>query len=98
MEVQQRIRINHPNLLSLMDYNTIPPDEKHPYYQLNIIYDYPSHFLKPVYEYYKYKNIKFSSYLILCLGVDILNAIHYLKKNQMYHGDIRPRYIAVSSD
>lgn len=81
-----------------MNYSSIPPDSKHPYYQINIIYDYPSQFFKPNYAYKMFKKEKFSSYLILCLGFDILNAIHFLKKNKKYHGDIRPRYIAVSSD
>jgi hypothetical protein len=80
-------QLQHPNLVRVFDYGTLPPHT--PYFTMELVDG------QNLREYLQNKTNIFSIPLIIR---QVLKALSYLHKNRILHGDIKPENIVITVD
>lgn len=94
-QVRERMKMNQPALLRLIDYSAEEGKvENERAYIVTAYYDFPNGDLGYEIDQRRKKENHFSSRELSSLLSDMCEAASYLQKNKMVHGDIRPKYFS----
>ncbi len=94
IQARERMQINHPCILRMMDYESqLPTFANQNEFTISAFYEYPNSNLREEIDQRMITGKSFKKIYLLNLAEDILSAISFLKKNKRIHGDIRPEYI-----
>jgi hypothetical protein len=97
---KERLAMNHPNLLKMINYEAKHPEKRDnkDNFKVKDVYEFPQHTLKDELSVRKSQRNYFSEEFLLALAEDLLNALKFLNFNQKYHGDVRPHLIALADE
>lgn len=91
---QQRMKLNHPNLLPMLNYTSTPHKKLcSSNYLIKSFYKYPSHDLNRVLMDHRRNLTRFTPFELHKIKHDILNGLAVLHGAGLSHGDVRPEYI-----
>ena len=96
-QANERAKLNHPHILRMLDFTceqTVVEGEN--LYIVRGFYEHPANDMSQEIKRRKLQREFFSGLELVTLFSDILNAIVFLQKQKMVHGDVRPSYIAYS--
>ena len=91
-QAKERMRLNHPNILKMVGYETRLQDEQ--VFTVKGFYEYPENDLKSDIEQKRAKGEDFEGWHPLNLISQLSQPLGFLQMNKMIHGNVRPKFIS----
>lgn len=94
-QVRERLQLNHPCLLNMVDYSTKMIQEPNSEAEFLVCgyYEYPESDLEREVERRKEGGEYFTEIDLLKMIENVLDCLAFLQQGKMVHGDVRPKYI-----
>lgn len=94
-QVRERLKLNEACMLRMIDYSTEQTKvEDETIYTVKAYFEYPTGDLAYDIDERSVKKMYFSANDLILMLSNMAEAIAFLQKNKMIHGDIRPKYFA----
>lgn len=97
---QERLALNHPSLLKMIDYSAHHKNERENKnnFKIKKVFEIPAKTLEDDLIERKKSQNYYSSDLLFELGEDILNGIKFLRINEKSHNNLSPHFIALKDE